>query len=199
MSKRIDYFYTHASPWAYLGSVRFQAIADAAGAVINYRPCNLGKIFPLSGGVTLLKRSEQRKRYRMFELKRWRDHLGIEITLEPAYERADDTLANRMVAAADKQGFDTGRLSNAILRGIWAEERNIADDAELIAIAGAQGIDGVALLAAAKSDEIGVIYDTYTDEAIERHVFGAPTYIYDGEPFWGQDRLDFVERALQAG
>jgi len=147
----------------------------------------------------LPKRSEQRKRYRMFELKRWRDHLGIEIILEPAFERADDTLANRMVAAADKQGFDTGRLSNAILRGIWAEERNIADDAELIAIAGAQGIDGVALLAAAKSDEIGVIYDTYTDEAIERYVFGAPTYIYDGEPFWGQDRLDFVERALQAG
>ena len=199
MSKRIDYFYTHASPWAYLGSVRFQAIADAAGAAINYRPCNLGKLFPLSGGVTLLKRSEQRKRYRMFELKRWRDHLGVEITLEPAHERADDTLANRMVVAADKQGLETGRLSYAILRGIWAEERNIADDAELIAIAVAQGIDGVALLAAAKSDEIGVIYDTYTDEAIERQVFGAPTYIYDGEPFWGQDRLDFVERALQAG
>ena len=199
MSKRIDYFYTHASPWAYLGAGRFQAIADAAGAAINYRPCNLGKIFPLSGGVTLLKRSEQRKRYRMFELKRWRDHLGVEITLEPAHERADDTLANRMVVAADKQGLETGRLSYAILRGIWAEERNIADDAELIAIAVAQGIDGVALLAAAKSDEIGVIYDTYTDEAIERQVFGAPTYIYDGEPFWGQDRLDFVERALQAG
>ena len=147
----------------------------------------------------MLKRSEQRKRYRMFELKRWRDHLGVKITLEPAYERADDTLANRMVVAADKQGLETGRLSYAILRGIWAEERNIADDAELIAIAVAQGIDGVALLAAAKSDEIGVIYDTYTDEAIERQVFGAPTYIYDGEPFWGQDRLDFVERALQAG
>ena len=104
-----------------------------------------------------------------------------------------------MVVAADKQGLETGRLSYAILRGIWAEERNIADDAELIAIAVAQGIDGVSLLAAAKSDEIGVIYDTYTDEAIERQVFGAPTYIYDGEPFWGQDRLDFVERALQAG
>ena len=198
MSKRIDYFYTHASPWAYLGSVRFKSIADRASAVINYRPCNLGKIFPLSGGVTLPKRSEQRKRYRMFELKRWRDHLGIEIILEPAFERADDTLANRMVIAADKQGLETNRLSYAILRGLWAEQRNIAEDAELATIASSQGMDGTALLAAAKSDEIGGIYDAYTDEAIKQQVFGAPTYIIDGEPFWGQDRLDFVERALQA-
>lgn len=199
MSKSIDYFYTHASPWAYLGSARIHAIAEAAGAVINYRPCNLGKIFPLSGGLTLPKRSEQRKRYRMFELKRWRDHLGIEITLEPTYTPVDDTLANRMVIAADKQDLETGRLSYAILRGVWAEERNIADEVQLVAIAGAQDMDGAALLAAAKTDEIGAIYDAYTDEGIDRQVFGAPTYIYNGEPFWGQDRLDFVERALQAG
>ena len=199
MSKSIDYFYTHASPWAYLGSVRFHAIAEEAGATINYRPCDLGKIFPLSGGLTLPKRSEQRKRYRMFELKRWRDHLGIEITLEPTYTPVDDTMANRMVVAADKQNHETGRLSYAILRGAWAEERNIADEAQLAAIADAQGMDGAALLAAAKTDEIGGIYDAYTDEGIERQVFGAPTYIYNDEPFWGQDRLDFVERALKAG
>jgi 2-hydroxychromene-2-carboxylate isomerase len=60
-------------------------------------------------------------------------------------------------------------------------------------------MDGAALLAAAKTDEIGGIYDAYTDEGIERQVFGAPTYIYNDEPFWGQDRLDFVERALKAG
>ena len=199
MSKSIDYFYTHASPWAYLGSVRFHSIAEEAGATINYRPCDLGKIFPLSGGLTLPKRSEQRKRYRMFELKRWRDHLDIEITLEPTYTPVDDTMANRMVVAADKLSLETGRLSYAILRGVWAEERNIADEAQLATIADAQGMDGAALLAAAKTDEIGGIYDAYTDEGIERQVFGAPTYIYNDEPFWGQDRLDFVERALQAG
>ena len=84
MNKMIDYFYTHSSPWTYLGSVRFHEIAKAAGASINYRPCNLGRIFPQSGGLPLPKRAPQRQRYRMFELKRWRDHLGVEITLEPA-------------------------------------------------------------------------------------------------------------------
>ncbi|NKB59082.1 MAG: 2-hydroxychromene-2-carboxylate isomerase [Alphaproteobacteria bacterium] len=196
MSKSIDYFYTHASPWTYLGSVRIHELAKAAGATINYRPVNLGKIFPLSGGLPLGKRAEQRKRYRMFELKRWRDHLGVEITLEPAFFPVDDTNANRMVIAADKQGLDTGRLSNAMLRAVWAEEQNIADEDTVIAVANAQGMDGAALLAASKSDETGAAYDAYTEEGIERQVFGAPTYIIDGEPFWGQDRLDFVERAL---
>ena len=199
MSKEIDYFYTHASPWTYLGSVRFHEIAKAAGATINYRPCNLGKIFPLSGGLPLPKRAEQRKRYRMFELKRWRDVLDVEITLEPAFFPVDDTMANRMVVAADKRGLDTGRLSNAFLRGVWVEEKNLADEDTLVGIANAQETDGAALLATAKTDEIGDMYEAYTQEGIERQVFGAPTYIYKDEPFWGQDRLDFVERALKAG
>jgi 2-hydroxychromene-2-carboxylate isomerase len=196
MSNNIEYFYTHASPWTYLGSVRIHEIAKAAGATITYRPVNLGKIFPLSGGLPLGKRAEQRKRYRMFELKRWRDHLGVDITLEPAFFPVDDTNGNRMVIAADKQGLDTGKLSNAILRAVWAEEKNIADEDTLIAVANAQGMDGTALLTAGKSDEIGDIYDAFTQEGIDRQVFGAPTYIYKDEPFWGQDRLDFVKRAL---
>ena len=199
MSNSIDYFYTHASPWTYLGSVRFHEIAMAAGATIGYRPCNLGKIFPLSGGLPLGKRAEQRKRYRMFELKRWREHLGVEITLEPAYFPVDDTMANRMVIAADKQGLETGRLSNALLRAVWAEEKNIADEETFVAVANGQDMDGAALLNAGKADAIGEKFEAYTQEGIERQVFGAPTYTYKDEPFWGQDRLDFVERALQAG
>lgn len=196
MSKNIEYFYTHASPWTYLGSVRIHELAAAAGATITYRPVNLGKIFPLSGGLPLGKRAEQRKRYRMFELKRWRDHLGVEITLEPAFFPVDDTNANLMVIAADKQGLDAGKLSNALLRGVWAEEKNLADEGTVIAIADAQGMDGTALLAAAKSDDTVKTFEAYTQEGIDRQVFGAPTYIIDGEPFWGQDRLEFVERAL---
>ena len=83
MSRMVDYFYTHSSPWTYLGSARFHDIAKAAQTSINYRPCNLGRIFSQSGGLPLPKRAQQRQRYRMFELKRWRDHLGVEITLEP--------------------------------------------------------------------------------------------------------------------
>ena len=198
MSRMVDYFYTHSSPWTYLGSARFHDIAKAAQTSINYRPCNLGRIFSQSGGLPLPKRAQQRQRYRMFELKRWRAHLGVEITLEPAFFPADGSTADRMVIAADKQGLDAGCLSNAILRAIWVEEKNIADSDTLVGIASAQGMNGSVLLAAAQSDGIGTIYDAYTQEGMDRNIFGAPTSIYKGEPFWGQDRLDFVERALKA-
>ncbi len=85
-----------------------------------------------------------------------------------------------------------GRLSNAILRAVWAEERNIADAETLAAIAGENGLDGDVLLAEAVAGE----YAADTAEAIERGVFGAPTYIHAGGLYWGQDRLDFLERAL---
>ncbi|MEX2617072.1 MAG: 2-hydroxychromene-2-carboxylate isomerase [Alphaproteobacteria bacterium] len=196
MKKNIDYFISHGSPWTYLGSVRFHEIAKQAGASINYRPASFHRIFSVSGGLPLGKRAPQRQRYRMAELARWRDYLGAPLTLEPKFFPAADQAGSQMVIAADLQGLDTGALSNAILRAIWAEERNIADDDTLVAIANEQGMDGAALLAASKTPEISETYDAYTQEAIDRHVFGAPTYIYNGELYWGQDRLGFLERAL---
>lgn len=198
MGINIDYFISHGSPWTYLGSARFHEIARQAGATITYRPVAFHRIFAVSGGLPLGKRAPQRQRYRMSELARWRDHLGVPLTLEPKYFPAADQAGSQMVIAADQQGLDAGRLSNAILRAIWAEERNIADDDTLAAIADEQGLDGAALLAASKAPEIAATYDAYTQEAIDRHVFGAPTYIFNGELFWGQDRLDFLERALAA-
>lgn len=196
MSINIDYFLSHASPWTYLGSVRFHDIAKRAGARITYRPVSYGKIFPISGGLPVGKRAPQRQRYRFAELARWRDYLNVPLNLEPKFFPVSDQAASHMVVAADRQGLDAGQLSNAILRAVWAEDRNIADDNTLIAIANEQGIDGDALLAASKTEETSGLFDTYTQEAIDRNVFGAPTYILGDDMFWGQDRLEFLERAL---
>ena len=102
-----------------------------------------------------------------------------------------------MAVAARRAGADAGRLSNAILRAVWAEERNIADAETLAAIAGENGLDGDVLLAEADAEAVAGEYAADTAEAIERGVFGAPSYIYRGELYWGQDRLDFIERALE--
>ena len=104
--------------------------------------------------------------------------------------------ANLMAVAAAQAGLDVGRLSGAFLRAVWAEERNIADEDTLRAIADAQGFDGADLLERARGDDARAGFEANTAEALERNVFGAPTYIYRDENFWGQDRLDFVERAL---
>ena len=196
MSKTIDYYYTHMSPWTYLGHARFLKIADAAGAKINFKPSSMHKVFPQSGGLPLAKRAPQRQAYRMMELKRWRRRLDIPLTLEPKFFPGPDEAVQRFAIAHGADGHDMGGLSGALLRGVWAEERDLSDEATLVEIANKLGIDGAALLERSKADDIGALYEANTQEAMERQVFGAPTYIYRDELFWGQDRLELLEEAL---
>ncbi|WP_366657852.1 2-hydroxychromene-2-carboxylate isomerase [Fodinicurvata sp. EGI_FJ10296] len=198
MTKSVDYYCFLSSPWTYLGSARLYEIAARHGATIAHRPVDLAKIFPVSGGLPLAKRAIQRQRYRMAELQRWRDFLDVPLTLEPKYFPVDTIPASQLVVAADTLGHDPGPLAHAILRAVWAEERDIADPATLTAIADAAGFDGKALITASADDDVRHRFDAFTQEAIDRDVFGSPTYIVNGDLFWGQDRLDFVDRALAA-
>jgi 2-hydroxychromene-2-carboxylate isomerase len=196
MSKVVDYYYTPASPWTYLGHQRFEEIARRHGATIQYKPVDYGKIFPLSGGLPLGKRAPQRQAYRLAELKRWRDYLGVPLNIQPKYHPVASDLAAQLIIAAERAGAPAGPLSFALMRACWAEERNISDADTLSAIASEQGLDGKKLIATARTPEIAMLYEALTREAIDRQVFGAPFFIYKGEPFWGQDRLDFLDRAL---
>lgn len=196
MDKIVDYYFTPVSPWTYMGHQRFEAMARRHGAVINYKPVDYGRVFPVSGGLPVGKRPPQRQAYRLVELDRWRKHLGIALNLRPRFFPTDSALAARLVIAAP--AVERGRLAFALMRACWAEERNVGDEPTLAAICGECGLDGKALLAAAQGREAAAEFDRLTQEAIDRQVFGAPTYVYHGELFWGQDRLDFLERALAA-
>ncbi len=199
MSKTIDYYFTPVSPWTHLGHERLREMARQNGAVIRPKPVDFGRVFSVSGGVPLKQRPMQRQSYRMFELARWRDHLGIPIKLEPKFFPAAADLAAKTIIAAATHGTDKQMdIAGAILRACWEEDRNVADAATLEAIATAQGVDGAALLAAAAAPAAQSAFDALTQEAIDHQVFGAPTYLIDGEPFWGQDRLEFVARKLAA-
>ena len=198
MNKTVDYFFSPVSPWTYLGHQRLQAMCKQHGARINVRPCDLtAKIFPISGGVPVKQRAPQRQAYRIAELNRWRDYLRIPLTIQPKYFPADAELAARLIVASQRLSEDAAMaLTFAILRACWAEERNIADPDTLKTILEEQGFGAEALLHYAANAETKALYDAYTQEAIDKGVFGAPTYIYDQQLYWGQDRLDFLERAL---
>jgi len=198
MPKTIDYYLSPMSPWTYLGHERFAALARKYGATIDVKPVDYGKIFPVSGGLPLAKRAPQRQKYRLVELARWRDALGLPLTLQPKYFPYDTALASQLLVATRKRDGQAGamKLAGAFLRATWVEQRNMADAAQLAAVVTEQGLDAPALLALAKSAEIAAEYERLTQEAIERDVFGAPTYVLDGELFWGQDRLDLLERKL---
>ena len=190
----VEYYLSLNSPWTYLGHDRFLAIAAAAGASVRLIPVDFSVIFPQTGGVPVPERSPQRQAYRLQELARWRDYLGIPLNLHPAHWPANDTLATGLVMAARDDGLDAARLAGAFMRAVWAEERDIGDEATALAIAAEQGIDPSALqprveMCIAKRNEDSIA-------AMERGVFGAPSYVIGDQVFWGQDRLDFVQRAL---
>jgi 2-hydroxychromene-2-carboxylate isomerase len=198
MAKVIDYYMTHSSPWTYMGHRRFVAIAEAAGAAVNLKPADFGKVFAVSGGLPLKQRPAQRQAYRMMELKRWRAHLGLELTLEPKFFPVDANPAALLtIAALEQAGTEAAmRLSAAIMRACWVQEKNIADGATLAALADGAGLDGSALLARSQTADILAAYEGNNKQAMATQVFGAPTYVYQDELFWGQDRLDFLARVL---
>lgn len=191
--KIIDYYDSMSSPWTYLGHLRFVELARRYGLTVRHKPMDLLKVWSVSGGLPLKQRAQQRQAYRHQELRRWRELLQVPCKLEPAHHPVADRRACYMVIAAMQRGLDWSKLSYAILRAVWAEDRDIADHATLVAIAGEQGMDGKGLLAATEDAAVQSEYQSNTEEAMKLGVFGAPTYVFDGELFWGQDRLQMLK------
>ena len=200
MAKHVDYYVSLNSPWTYLGSKRFEVMAAKYKADITIWPVDFGSVFAVSGGLPLPKRAPQRQAYRMMELKRWRDHLGVKTTLEPKFFPANEVPAAKCVIALREQGrmADAIKLAHAVLAALWAEEKNTGDPATLRAIIAACGLDADAVLKASEAPGLADKREAYTKYAIDHGVFGAPSFVIDGEIFWGQDRLDFVDRKLAA-
>ena len=197
MTITIDYYFTPQSPWTYLGHARLAAMARSASAAVNVLPVDFGRIFPISGGLPLAKRAPQRQAYRLVELKRFSDHLGMPMNLQPAFFPVAGDDAARLIIAVDlNEGSEAAMaLAGAVLRGVWADQRDIADPAALARMLTELGLPSNRV-EEAKSPAVQQRYETNTQQAIDAGVFGAPTYRIDGELFWGQDRLDFVQHRL---
>ena len=194
---KIEYFYSLASPFAFLGSEKFQAIAKKYNVEIVENPCDLvGGIFTKTGGVPVPQRSTQRQKYRLDELKRWSKFLNIKINIKPKFFPPNDPhIPAKYTIAANLLGVKI-LFGHALLKKLWIEEKDISDENNIELICKQLKIDFNKLSSLAKSEKVSKIYSDNTDEAVEKNVFGAPTYIFNNELFWGQDRLSFLERAL---
>ena len=197
MSRHVDYYFAPQSPWTYLGHQRFAQIVGAARATLRVLPVDLGRIFPLSGGLPLGKRAPQRQAYRLVDLKRFSGQLKVPLNLHPRFFPVSGDDAARLITTVDlKDGTDAAMaFSGAVLGAVWAQERNIADAQVLAQLLAECGLPA-ARLDEARSPAIDARYQAHTQEAIDAGVFGAPSYVVDGELFWGQDRLDFVQQRL---
>ena len=195
-SATIDYYVWLLSDWAYLGGVRFIQMAARHGLRVNHIPMRMPDVYAGSGGVLLADRAWQRQAYRIRELKRWRAKLGIPVNIEPRFFPTDIDLASCVVVAAQNRGLPVADLVNAIMRAVWAEDRDVAAPATIADIATGQGFDAASLLAEAGTEPVRAEYRANTRRALDAGVFGSPFYSFNGELFWGQDRLDMLEEAI---
>lgn len=196
--KDIEYFYSAHSAYAYLGSRLLMEIARKHGRRIVHVPMDLHRVMQAAGSSAFRERTVAYRNYFFTrEIERWAEYRGVRMFgRRPTHHDHSYVRANCMLIAAQEQGLDVDRLAHRILEAHWADNADHDDPATLVALASEVGIDGAALLAAADTAKIRDGHEANTQQAIARSVFGSPTYFVDGDMFYGQDRLELVERAL---
>lgn len=191
---QIDYFFATMSPFCYLAGTRLEEIAARHGATIAYKPIPVMALMPRMGGQVLAERHESRRAYRLQELRRLPAKLGMPLNLQPAFFPANAAPSCYAIIAAAATGEPVGALVHAFCRAVWAEDRDISDDAVVKDILSANGFDP-------KLADSGMLIgaETYASnlgEAVARGVFGVPFYMVGEEAFWGQDRLEDLDLHL---
>ena len=193
----IDYYLSPVSPWTYLASTRFRELAEKYNSNVNLFIVDLGKVFSVSGGLPLPKRAPQRQAYRLQEMARFSSYLGQPLIAQPEHFPPSSDLAGPVMAAAraNRSITDALRATEAIMTQLWAHDEDIGDAGVLAAALTNAGFDGGALVDDAKAniDDYSATIATDTNQAIAANVFGAPTFVVNGEIFWGQDRLDLLD------
>ena len=197
LNATIDYYFAPQSPWTYFGHERFTTIAKAASATVRVLPVDYGQIFPISGGLPLPKRAPQRQAYRLVELARFRDALNMPTYIQPKFFPVASDDAARLIIAVDlNDGVDAAmRISGAVFRAVWEQEMDIANPETLAVLLVQCGL-AVNRLELSRGKPVQDQFQTNTQAAIAANVFGAPSYVVDGEIFWGQDRLEFLQKRL---
>jgi 2-hydroxychromene-2-carboxylate isomerase len=196
MEKVIECYYSLSSPWAYFGGPHFVEVAKKHGARIVLRPYDFLKVVPQTGGIPLRTRPQPRQDYHALELDRWRKFLKMPLNLKPKFYPTDNKPAGWMVIAAQQRGLDAQPLSHAILKALWAEEQDISLPATRIRLANSLGMPGEELQRAESTEAVQREYAQNTEQALKKGVFGAPSYIWNDTVYWGQDRLDFLDRDI---
>ena len=195
---KIDYYYSVASPFAYLASDRFGKLVEKYNLEVIEKPFDLvGTVFSNTGGVPVPKRHPSRQKYRLLEIDRIGKKFNVEINKQPKFfPPSDPHLPAKFVLAAIKLGNKL-TFGNACLKSLWALEKDISDEKILEEICKKLNLKFDEIKKIAVSSEINDEYTKNSNDAINQDIFGAPTFVLNGEIFWGQDRLEYLEDALK--
>ena len=197
MTNTLDYYFATPSPWAYLATPRVIKLKNKYDLKINWKPSDLMAIFAVHGVAAVKDRPQPVQLNRLTELKRWSKFLNIPLTLQPKFFPVDPSLSHRTIILAQKNNISVENLIFSFQRAVWADEKDISDENTIIEICKSNNFDSSSIIEDANSADIINEYKNNTEEALSKNVWGSPTFIYNNELFWGQDRIDFLERAIQ--
>ncbi|PUB18943.1 2-hydroxychromene-2-carboxylate isomerase [Yoonia sediminilitoris] len=191
-TKVVDYYFAPMSGYAYLGHARFAEIATGAGAKVRYHPLDMAQVFAAAGSFPPAKYPDVRQKHRKADMARWAAKLGLPINTSPAFWPVPMALACRVIVGAGTIGADQGAVVNAVLSAVWVHDLNIAEVDDMAKALDLHGLDAEPVLAAASDRNVVASAEAETKAAIDKGIFGSPTYMLGDDWFFGQDRLDFL-------
>ena len=189
--KTISYYFSVLSPFTYFAGDRLERIATRHGVAIEYLPMDIMGLFGKTGGLPPKDRHISRQNYRMQEIQRIAEHSGMPVNLKPKFWPTDPKPASFTIINTPNEQGDKGQLVRNYLKACWAEDRDIADPRVVQDCLKTAGFDPE--IADTDNNQAMEIFQRNTLRAEEDHVFGSPSYVIDGQVFWGQDRLDYLE------
>lgn len=195
----ITYIYSAHSAFAYLGSARLMALCAQYDVTLVHKPILLSPVVEAQGSQPFRARTQAHVDYFFGrEIERWAAYRDVPvITYRPTYHDADYSLASGMIIALGGSGAAVDAMAHRILEAHWRDDADLSDPVALAEIAAGLGHDALPLIARAASTDCQDVLRANSDWAREQDVFGSPTYIVDGDAFYGQDRLELIERALE--
>ena len=197
MTDTIEYYFATPSPWAYFATPRIKSIGEKYNVKIKWKPCDLSKIFSINGTAQVKDRPKPVQLNRLKELERWANFLNMPNAINPKFSPVDPTLSHKIIILSELNNYDPCDITFAFMKSVWVDEIDIADEETIKTLCKENNIIIEDLIYKANSKEINSLYEKNTDEALKNNVWGSPTFIYKNELFWGQDRIDFLERAIQ--
>ncbi|MDA9207987.1 2-hydroxychromene-2-carboxylate isomerase [Octadecabacter sp.] len=191
----IDYYFATISPFTYLAGPEFEAVVAKHNATVTYKPLDIMGLFGRTGGVPPKDRHPNRQEYRLQDMRRRAIVTGLPFQMKPAHWPTNMAPSSYAIIAAQSAGGNVSGLVQALTRSCWADDKDIADEAVIRACLEEGGFDPE--LVNSGMLEGAETYAANLEEAVAKGVFGAPFFISDkDERFWGQDRIDDLDRHL---